>query len=105
MADADTPHLKEFIKTFEALAHGHNKGSVFADFVEIAACTQHQVPYHAGLLTKDDAFARIEESYLAAIKHYDRAEVDHFVTLYATATLGVMESRSDFLGAAYTQLE
>jgi type I restriction-modification system DNA methylase subunit len=97
--------LKEFTKTFDTLTHGHNRGSVFADFVEIAACTAHQVPYHARALPKDAAFERVEQSYLDAIKRYDKAEIEQIVTLYATASLGVMENRADFLGTAYMQLE
>jgi hypothetical protein len=98
-------HLKDFTKTFETLCYGHNKGSVFADFVEIAALTTHQAAYHAGVLPKDETFERIEQSYLDAIKRYDKAEIEQIVMLYATASMGVMENRADFLGAAYMNLE
>jgi type I restriction-modification system DNA methylase subunit len=98
-------HLNDFIKTFETLCHAHHKSSAFADFVEIAAATAHQVPYHAGALPKDEAFERVEQSYLDAIKRYDKAEVQQIVTLYATASLGMMENQTDFLGAAFMNLE
>lgn len=98
-------HLKEFTSTFDTLSHGHNRGSLFADVVEIAACTAHQTPYHAGALPKDEAFERIEQSYLDAIRRYDKAEIQQIVTLYATAAMGVIENQADFLGQAYMQLE
>jgi hypothetical protein len=98
-------HLKDFTTTFDTLSRHQNRGRVFADFVEIAACAAHQVPYHAGALPQDEAFHRVERSYLDAIKRYDKAEIGQIVTLYATASLGVIENRADFLGTAYMQLE
>jgi type I restriction-modification system DNA methylase subunit len=98
-------HLKEFIHSFDTLSHGHNRGALFSDFAEIAAAATHQVPYHAGRIPKDDAFARIERFYMDIIPRYDRPEVEQLTTLYATATLGVVENKADFLGAAYMELE
>jgi N-6 DNA Methylase len=98
-------HLKEFNKAFEGLSHGHNRGRVFSDFVEIAALTVHQAPYHAGAFARDEAFEKIERSYLDAINRYDTSEIEQIVTLYATASMGIMENRADFLGAAYMGLE
>lgn len=98
-------HLKEFNKAFDKLSHGHNRGRLFADFVEIAALTVHQAPYHGGVLPRDEAFERIETLYLDAIKRYDKEEIGQIVTLYATASMGLIENRADFLGAAYMGLE
>jgi hypothetical protein len=52
-----------------------------------------------------EAFDRIEQSYLDAVKRYDKSELEQIVTLYATASMGVMDNRADFLGAAYMGLE
>src|SRR5947209_16858350 len=98
-------HLKEFTKAFDTMSHGHNRGTLFSDFVEIAALTVHQAPYHGGLLSKGEVFERIEKNYMDAIKRYDKSELDQVVTLYATATMGIVENRADFLGAAFMNLE
>src|SRR5690348_1406124 len=98
-------HEKEFTKAFNALCGRHGKGRAFGDFAEIAACTAHQAPYHAGVLEKDAAYQRIEQAYLAVVKHYDKEEMNRMVELYGIASMAVTERYEDFLGPTFMLLE
>lgn len=71
----------------------------------VPALTVHQAPYHGGILPKDEAFERIEKSFMDAIKRFDKSELDQIVVLYATASMGIIDNRADFLGAAYMDME
>src|SRR5437868_2451902 len=94
-------HEKEFAEEFAELARHRNKGQAFSDFIEIAALTIHQAPYHAGLLEKDAEYDRTEQAYMTAIQRFDKEELDHVVKLYSIATMALHERPHDFLGKMY----
>ncbi len=98
-------YAKEFTSHFEILSRRHGRQRVFSDFVEIAACTVHQAPYHTAILEKDEVFAFVERCYLEAIKRYDRTESDSIIALYSIAVMALVESHQDFLGQMYMNLE
>ena len=70
-----TPMSREHITTtftwqLHTLAPRRRPDDAFCAFVDIAALTIHQRPYHLGLIDRDDAFDRIETAYLRAIQPY-----------------------------------
>ena len=79
--------IKAFSHEIQTWAPHRNPYQVFGAFVEIAAITLHQSPYHAGMLNQDDAFDRMERVYMDAIKPYSRDELDGVAKLYGMATL------------------
>lgn len=95
---------KQFLTTFNRLCYGRSWQEVFRDFVEIAAATIHQQPYHVGLLEKDEDYERIEALYLSTIKKYKAEEIDRIVELFSITVLALHETREDFLGEQYMQL-
>lgn len=95
---------KQFRATFDRLCYGRSWQEVFRDFVEVAAATIHQQPYHVGLLEKDEDYERIEALYLSTIKKYKAEEIDRIVELFSITVLALHETREDFLGEQYMQL-
>lgn len=98
-------YSKEFRKLFDRLCRRHSWHGAFRDFIEIAACTVHQQPYHEGALAKDAEFERIEQVYMATIKKYEREELDQIAALFALSVLALRESPQDFIGQQYMELE
>jgi len=96
---------KAFRTSFDRLCYRRNWHDAFRDFIEIAACTIHQQPYHLGLLEKDEDYERIEELYLSTIKKYNREEIDQIVALYGISVIALRSTQEDFLGEQYMQLE
>lgn len=95
---------KAFRASFDRLCYGRGWQEVFRDFVEIAAATIHQQPYHVGLLEKDEDYEHIEQLYLTAIKRYSKEQIEHIVALFSLTVLALQAEREDFLGEVYMQL-
>ena len=94
-----------FTRQLHALAPRRRPDDAFCAFVDIAALTIHQRPYHLGLMDRDDAFERIETAYLTAIQPYSPDELAGFVKLYGLATLALAAyPATDWLGRLYMAL-
>ncbi len=98
-------YSKDFRKAFDKLCHRHSWHAAFRDFIEIAACTIHQAPYHAGALEQDAEYERIEQLYLTNVKKYQREELDQIVAMYGIAVMALQEQQEDFVGQLYMDLE
>ena len=96
---------QEFTALFDNISYGHNKGSLFQDFVEIMALTLHQAPYHNELLRKDKDYEWIESQYMTLIGKYKRDVVDMFPKLFSITQMALAEQAQDFLGNIYMKLE
>jgi hypothetical protein len=91
---SDAPPIHEqvtraFRDQMRTLAPPRNPHEVFRAFVEMAALTIHQSPYHLGLVERDDAFDRIERAYLNAVQPYSPDELQRLVQLYGLAVLAL----------------
>ena len=96
---------QQFITLFNSIGYGHNRATIFQDFVEIAALSIHQSPYHGRFLKKDDDYERIEAQYMVLIGKHEKNVTDGFVKLLAITSLALLEGHQDFLGNIYMQLE
>ena len=97
-------YKKAFRKSFDQLSYRRNWHEAFRDFIEIAACTAHQQPYHEGVLIKDADFERIEQRYMETIKKYDAKELDSIAALYALSVMALRDTKEDFIGQIYMDL-
>ena len=96
---------KTFTRRLHTLAPHRRPDDAFRAFVDIAALTIHQRPYHLGLIDRDDAFDRIETAYLRAIQPYSPDELSGLVKLYGLATLALAAyPATDWLGRLYMAL-
>ena len=71
---------------------------MFSDWLEIAAITLHQLPYHSDELAKDAAFETLEQHYLEAIQPYSHDELTVFSELLALTLIAHHIGYGDFLG-------
>ena len=105
-----TPMSREHITTtftrrLHTLAPRRRPDDAFCAFVDIAALTIHQRPYHLGLIDRDDAFDRIETAYLKAIQPYSPQALTGLAHLYGLATLALAAyPATDWLGRLYMAL-
>lgn len=99
-----SPYFKDFRKHFDQLSYRRNWHEVFRDFIEIAACTVHQQPYHEGALTMDAEFERIEQRYMETIRKYDAKELDAITALYGISVIALRDTKEDFIGQIYMDL-
>ena len=95
-----TKNKKEFIKKLKGLSQSRSAHQVFSDWLEIAAISMHQLPYHSGDLARDNTFERLEQSYMRSIKPYGREELIVFSEMLTIviSSLGSGMGYSDFLG-------
>ena len=95
-----TNNKKEFFKKLQGLSRSRSPHRVFSDWLEIAAISMHQLPYHSGDLARDDTFERLEQSYMRSIKPYGREELTVFseMLMIVISSLGSGMGYSDFLG-------
>lgn len=56
---------QQFSSKLKSLSDSRSPHRVFSDWLEIAAITLHQLPYHSGELAKDAAFETLEAQYTA----------------------------------------
>ena len=80
------------------MSHSRSPHRVFSDWLEIAAISLHQLPYHSGELAKDDDFARLEALYLEHIKPYSKDELNTFAELIGLTIAEHHTGYGDFLG-------
>ncbi|EDX82569.1 hypothetical protein S7335_1273 [Synechococcus sp. PCC 7335] len=89
---------KEFSQKLRSLSYSRSVGGVFTDWLEIAAITLHQLPYHAGELPKDEAFETLETKYMEWIKPYSKEELITFSELLGLTLYAHQGNYQDFLG-------
>jgi N-6 DNA Methylase len=89
---------KEFLSKLQDLNRSRSSHRTFSDWLEIAALTLHQMPYHSGDLEKDAAFERLEKLYMERIKPYSRDELNVFAEMLKITTIVHHTGYSDFLG-------
>jgi hypothetical protein len=91
---------KQFLKKLRGLSQRRSSHRVFSDWLETAAISMHQLPYHSGELPRDDDFERLEQLYLERIKPYSKDELMAFSEMLAIviSALGNGMGYSDFLG-------
>jgi hypothetical protein len=103
---SSVPQLKtEFIQTLHSFSHSHNQSNVFSDWLEMAAITLHQLPYHSGDFPKDETFAALEAKYAEREKRYTPEERTAFAKLLGLNLLAHREGFSDFLGEIAAEQE
>lgn len=89
---------KEFLSKLQGLSRSRSIHNTFSDWLEIAALSMHQLPYHSGGLEKDVAFERLEAGYMERIKTYDKDELTVFSELRSLTIFAHHNDFSDFLG-------
>jgi len=89
---------KQFLKKLQALSQSRSAHRVFSDWLEIAALTLHQLPYHSQELERDIAFENLEQCYLERIKPYNRNELNIFGELLSLTVVEHHNGYGDFLG-------
>jgi len=96
---------KDFTNIINKLSYSKNKGTVFADWLEMTAISLHQVPFLADELPKDETYQEFEDQYLEVAKRYNREELTQFGELFALTVQGIHCRNNDFLGDIYGSLE
>jgi len=91
---------KQFIKTFDRLAHDRERHDVLADFLEMAVCAIRKTTLPPG-----PAADAIEERYMAVVKRNRPEDVRAMPELLGITALAVREGGSDFLGQVVVELE
>ena len=91
---------KAFLQKLQKLSYSRSPHRTFSDWLEIAAISMHQLPYHSGELERDAACEQLERTYLERIKPYSKDELNIFAGLLALtiSALGNGKGYSDFLG-------
>ncbi len=97
-------YIKDFKKEFESFSYSRNWYTTFHDFVEIAACTVHQIPYHAGEVEKDDDYDEFEKRYLEIIKKYNSDETQRISNLFNIIVAALTSQTTDILGHIYMDM-
>ena len=104
MARSDARHLrdgrqKELVRLFNEACYRHNRWSVWADFVVMAAISI------SNTVDKSHAEAR-EKTYLSLAGKYNQKELKCFATMFAEIVTGIdVNPDQDFLGELYMALE
>ncbi|NEQ47536.1 MAG: SAM-dependent DNA methyltransferase [Leptolyngbya sp. SIOISBB] len=103
---SSVPQLKkDFIQTLHSFSHSHNQSTVFSDWLEMAAISLHQLPYHNGDFPKDETFADLEAKYTEREKCYTPEERTAFAKLFGLSLMAHREGFSDFLGEIAAEQE
>lgn len=95
----------EFSTKLLSLVHSRSRYEVFRDWVEVATITSQQVPYHQGILKKDELYKQGERRYLEIVKEYDRDSLQVFAEMFGLVQLVLSTAKSDFLGQLHQELE
>jgi len=104
MAKSDARHLrdsrqKNLVRLFNEASSRHNRWSVWADFVVMAAISI------SNTVDKSHAEAR-EKTYLSLASKYNQKELDCFAMMFAEIVTGMdVNPDQDFLGELYMALE
>lgn len=88
----------EFVKILKEISRYRDKRQVFNDWLEVAALTLHQLPYHSGDLPKDTAFDQIEAQYLESIKGYKPNTLQGMAKMLHITNFAHEIGAGDFLG-------
>ena len=91
-------HKKKFLSKLQSISRSRSPHRTFSDWLEIAAISMHQLPYHSGELTKDDNFERLETLYLERIKPYNKDELNILAELIGLTIAQHHTGYGDFLG-------
>ena len=91
-------HKKKFFKQLQSISHSRSPHRTFSDWLEIAAISMHQLPYHSGELEKDEAFDQLEVEYMERIKPHSKDELIVFSELLSLTIVAHHNGFSDFLG-------
>lgn len=94
---------KDFIKRLEGISSTRRPYEVFHDWLEMAAISFHQLPYHAGDFPQDEIFAAYEDKYRAVERHYTLAERSEMAKLHGLTMLAHQQHFGDFLGEIYQE--
>ncbi|MEL7223994.1 MAG: N-6 DNA methylase [Cyanobacteria bacterium J06576_12] len=89
---------QQFGAQLKSLSASQSPHRVFSDWLEIAAITLHQLPYHSGELAKDSAFETLEAQYMERIKAHDRENLFSFSEMLSLLIMAHNGSYGDFLG-------
>ena len=89
---------KPFLSKLQDLSRSRSPHRTFSDWLEIAALSLHQLPYHVGDLEKDAAFEQLEQCYMERIQPYSRDELNVFAELLRLTTIAHHSGYGDFLG-------
>ncbi|MEO0646536.1 MAG: N-6 DNA methylase [Cyanobacteria bacterium J06650_10] len=89
---------QQFGAQLKSLSASQSPHRVFSGWLEIAAITLHQLPYHSGELSKDNAFETLEAQYMERIKAHDREMLNSFSEMLSLLIMAHNGSYSDFLG-------
>lgn len=96
---------KDFCNTLEDVAGRHRPYEIFHDWLEMAAISLHQMPYHAGDFSKDETFQNLEEKYLEVAGKYNREELTEIAKLMGLTIEALHTKPHDFLGDIYQEME
>lgn len=96
---------KDFESTLKSLSYSKDRGTVFSDWLEMAAITLRQLPFNAGQLSKDNSYQEFENKYLEVAGRYNREELNGFAKLTALTVEGIKTHPCDFLGDICSSLE
>lgn len=91
---------KQFIKTFDRLAHHRQRHDVFSDFLTLAVCAIRKTTMPAG--EQADA---IEAEYMAVVKRNNPDDIRAMPELLGITALAVQDGGQDFLGSVVGELE
>ncbi|BAY08186.1 N-6 DNA methylase [Calothrix sp. NIES-2098] len=97
-------YTREFSTKLLSLVHSRSRYEVFRDWVEVATITSQQVPYHQGILKKDELYEQGERRYLEIVQHYDRDSLQVFAEMFGLVQLVLSTAKSDFLGQLHQEL-
>ena len=89
---------KQFLSKLQGLSYSRSSHQIFSDWLEIAALTLHQLPYHSGELVRDAAFNTLEVQYMKHIKPYRLDELSVFSELLGLTLAAHHSGYGDFLG-------
>lgn len=88
---------KQFLSKLKRLSHSRSMHRLFSDWLEVAAISIHQLPYHSGELPKDESFDLLEADYLKTIEPYNKDELIVFSELLSLTLSAHDNNYSDFL--------
>jgi len=89
---------KQFLSKLQDLSRSQSAHQTFSDWLEIAALSLHQLPYHSKELEKDAAFERLEQCYFERIKPYSRDHLNTFTEMMGITLAAHRTGYGDFLG-------
>ena len=89
---------QQFCSKLKSLSTSQSPHRVFSDWLEIAAISIHQLPYHSGELEKDSAFETLEAQYMQGIQAHSREKLNSFSEMLSLLIMAHNGGYSDFLG-------